>query len=153
MGSCSRRRPSSSITFTQDTLTAVFAELAGAAFVVSKEFPFRPLPEYEVWTADVAIVERARYIATAKDDYFLGTPLIVIEVLSPSNTASEILDREEICLANGAKEFWLVDPKRQSIKVTYASGVVRHFHADSRIPLEAIPGCVLEVSRIFPKTA
>jgi hypothetical protein len=30
-----------------------------------------------------------------------GVPEIVIEVLSPSNTASEMLDREQICLENG----------------------------------------------------
>jgi hypothetical protein len=70
-----------------------------------KEFPFRPLPEYEVWTADVAIVDRALWLASANEDYFRGTPLIVIEVLSPLNTASEMLAREEICRGNGAQEF------------------------------------------------
>jgi Uma2 family endonuclease len=89
---------------------------------VDKEFPFRPIPEYEVWVADVAVFSLKVWDQTADDDYFPGVPAIVIEVLSPSNSVSEILDREEICLRHGGHEFWLVDPQRQSIKVIRADG-------------------------------
>ena len=89
---------------------------------VGMEFPFRPAAEYEVWVADVALFDLAAWNQTADDDYFRGVPTIVIEVLSPSNTASEMLDREEVCLRNGGREFWLVDPKRQSVKVVRAGG-------------------------------
>jgi Uma2 family endonuclease len=89
---------------------------------VDKEFPFRPAPEYEVWVADVALFSLTLWEQTADDDYFRGVPEIVIEVLSPSNTASEMLEREEICLRHGGREFWLVDPGRASIKVIRADG-------------------------------
>ncbi len=56
------------------------------------------------------------------DDYFRGVPEIVIEVLSPSNTASEMTAREEICLRRGGQEFWLVDPVRESVRVVRADG-------------------------------
>ena len=61
-------------------------------------------------------------IRHADDDYFRGVPAIVIEVLSPSNSASEMLAREEICLRHGGQEFWLVDPQRASVKVICAGG-------------------------------
>ena len=89
---------------------------------MDKEFPFRPAPEYEVWVADVALFSLALWEQTADDDYFRGVPAIVIEVLSPSNSASEMLEREEICLRHGGREFWLVDPGRASIKVIRADG-------------------------------
>jgi Uma2 family endonuclease len=89
---------------------------------VDKEFPCRPAPEYEVWVADVALFSFALWEQTADDDYFGGVPAIVIEVLSPSNSASETLDREEICLRHGGQEFWLVDPARESVKVIRADG-------------------------------
>ena len=93
-----------------------------AEYGVDKEFPFRPVPEYEIWTADVALFSLAVWDQTADDDYFRGVPAIVIEVLSPSNSASEMLEREEICLGHGGQEFWLVDPQRRSVKVIRAGG-------------------------------
>jgi Uma2 family endonuclease len=89
---------------------------------VDKEFPFRPAPEYEVWVADVALFSLALWEHTPDDDYFRGVPAIVVEVLSPSNTASEMLEREEICFRHGGREFWLVDPQRESVKVIRAGG-------------------------------
>jgi len=52
----------------------------------------------------VAFVSTDRWEKT--DRYFEGAPEIVIEVLSPSNTAAEMMDKEQLCLENGAKEFW-----------------------------------------------
>jgi Uma2 family endonuclease len=70
------------------------AVLNSAEYGVDKEFPFRRAPDYEVWVADVALFHLALWDQTADDDYFRGVPAIVIEVLSASNTASEMLERE-----------------------------------------------------------
>jgi Uma2 family endonuclease len=78
--------------------------------------------EYQVWVADVAVFSLSHWKETSDDDYFRGVPKIVIEVLSPSNTASEMMAREEICLLHGRQEFWLVDPVRESVKVVNAGG-------------------------------
>ena len=76
--------------------------LAPAEYRVDKGVSVSSLPEYEVWVADVAV--------------------IVIEVLSPSDSASEMLGREEICLRHGGLEFWLVDPARETVNPTFAPG-------------------------------
>jgi Uma2 family endonuclease len=89
---------------------------------VDKEFPFRPAPEYEVWVADVAIFNLAVWKQTLADDYFRGVPAIVIEVLSPSNSDGEMLDRQETCLRYGGQEFWTVDTQKSSVKVVRADG-------------------------------
>lgn len=102
--------------------SALRASRSATDYVVDKEFPFRPLPEYEVWVADVAVFSRMVWEQTPDDEYFHGVPDLVIEVLSPSNTASEMLDREEICLSNGGREFWLVDPQRNAVRVMRAGG-------------------------------
>jgi Uma2 family endonuclease len=109
---------------------------------VDKEFPFSPAPEYEVWVADVAIFSLALWDQTADDDYFRGVPAIVIEVLSPSNSASEMLAREEICLRQGGQEFWLVDPQRQSVKVIRANGYSSVYDAAGVIESEALSGSI-----------
>ena len=81
------------------------------------EVSFRPFPEHELWAADVAYLSAARFRQADPEDNIQGAPDLVIEVLSPSNTASEMLDRERICLANGAREFWVVDPASCLIRV------------------------------------
>jgi Uma2 family endonuclease len=116
--------------------------LKSAEYGVDKEFPFRPVSEYEVWVADVAVFSLELWDQTADDDYFRGVPAIVIEVLSPSNSASEMLDREEICLTNGGQEFWLVDPRRSSVKVTRVGGHSSVHGTDGAIDSGALGGSI-----------
>jgi Uma2 family endonuclease len=122
-----------------------------AEYGVDKEFPFRPAPEHEVWVADVALFSLAAWDQTADDDYFRGVPLIVIEVLSPSNTASEMLDREETCLRYGGREFWLVDPQRASVKVIRAGGHSSVCHAESVIESSTLGGSIAVRDLFGPK--
>lgn len=109
---------------------------------VVMEFPFRPEPEHEVWVADVAVFSLAQWEQTADDDYFRGVPSIVIEVLSSSNSASEMLDREEICLRNGGREFWLVDPQRESVKVIRAGGYSVAYDVEGVLESGALGGSI-----------
>ena len=73
--------------------------------------PFAPLPEYELRVADVAYLSPERFAQADPEDYIRGAPDLVIEVLSPSNTAAEIYEKEKLCLENGSREFWVVDPE------------------------------------------
>jgi Uma2 family endonuclease len=89
---------------------------------VDKEFPFCPVGEHYVWIADVAAYTTVR----ASDEtgaYFRGVPELVVEVLSPSNSAAEVYERQRVCLKNGAVEFWVVDPERKPLYVYRADGV------------------------------
>ena len=118
------------------------ARLDPAQYGVEKEFPFRPAPEYEVWVTDVALFSLALCEQTADDDYFRGVPDIVIEVLSPSNSASEMIDREQICLRHGGREFWLVDPQRESVKVVRADGYSRVHDSAASIESQSFTGSI-----------
>lgn len=110
-------------TWMQMRLIALLSsELQHLGLVADKEFPFRPTAEYEVWIADIALFSETEWNRTAFEDYFHGVPTVVIEVLSPSNTASEMLARESICLKNGGLEFWLVDPRERTVRISLASG-------------------------------
>jgi Uma2 family endonuclease len=106
----------------QRGLRRVLEKAAGGAGEVEIEVGFRPTPEHEYWKADVAFVSSERWLAIPRRGNLQGAPDLAIEVLSPSNTASEILDKEQICLENGAREFWVVDPIRRQVKVSGADG-------------------------------
>lgn len=129
-------------------VTLLEAALGPATFGVDKEFPFRPLPEHEVWVADVAVYRVAAEEEMFGDDYYRGVPVAVIEVLSPSNTASEMLDRETMCLRNGGYEFWLVDPKRETVKVVTAGGQSIVYGVDDVVTSNAL-GVAVSVREIF----
>lgn len=85
-------------------------------YLVDSEYPYRPLPENEVWGADVAAVREDRHEAFEK--WLVGSPELVIEVKSPSNTKAELRDKAMTTLAGeGAVEFWIVDPDTKTVTV------------------------------------
>lgn len=91
-------------------------------FIVDTEYPYRPLPENEVWGADVACVSEDRDLAG--DKWLAGSPELVIEVKSPSNTKAELHDKAMTTLAGvGAAEFWIVDPKTRTVCVYSRTGM------------------------------
>jgi Uma2 family endonuclease len=133
----------------QRRLRRLLEDPAGDAGVVDIEIAFRPLPEHELWAADVAFVSKARWEQADPDGYLLGAPELVIEILSPSNTAEEILDKEKTCLEGGCPEFWAVNEKRRQVKVTTPDGVTKTYHEGQQIPLTFFGGGSLAVSAIF----
>jgi Uma2 family endonuclease len=116
--------------------------------VVETEVAFRALPEYDLRGADVAYVSRQRWDATDDDDNLRGSPELAIEVLSPSNTRAEIHEKAVLCLSSGAQEFWVVDPKRETVSVTRQSGAPTVYHMGDRIPPPMFDSH-LDVSEIF----
>ena len=132
----------------QRQLRRLLEHAAGDAGVVDKEIPYRPLPEHECWGADVAFVSRKRW--DSFDDYLMGAPELVIEVLSPSNTAAEMLDKRNTCLENGAREFWVVDTAHRQIEVSTPDGHTRTYKSGQEIPL-FFGGC-LSVDAVFAST-
>ena len=92
------------------------------------EMAFQPTPEHEFWRADVGFVRAERDAAVGDDEYLMGAPDVVVEVLSPGNTADEINDRIAVCLANGCSSFWVLDRKRRMLSVT--EGDVTHHYRE-----------------------
>jgi Uma2 family endonuclease len=99
------------------------------------EFPYRPLPEHELWAADVAYARRERWQPADLESIFSGAPDLIVEVLSPSNTASEMDEKSALCLENGCIEFWVVNPKTRSITV-HTSGNWKRYKTGDSVPVE-----------------
>jgi len=108
------------------------AELHG--LLVDTEYPYRPLPESEVWAADVACLAQSRNDSAEK--WLIGSPEMVIEVRSPSNTRDELSDKAMTTLAGeGAVEFWIVDPKTTSVAVYTKTSGVHVYRAPQAVPV------------------
>ena len=64
--------------------------------------------------ADVALVLNERIPATGVPDSFWdGAPDLAVEVLSPNDSPSDVLDKVRDYLAAGAEQVWVADPKKQ----------------------------------------
>jgi Uma2 family endonuclease len=127
-------------------LEAVTADRA----TVYVELPFRPASEYELWVADVGLLTRERVEAAAAAglDYYAGAPDLVVEVLSPPQTAEDLFDKERICLSNGCGAFWIVDPKNRQIKVSTPDGTTTTYRAGNSVPVLVLPGSI-DVYAVF----
>jgi Uma2 family endonuclease len=116
---------------------------------VSWEVAFRALPQYELRVADVAWVTQERWDSVNPEDNLHGAPELVIEVLSPSNTAAEIFDKEQLCLEHGCLEFWVADADRRQVKVTTPDGHTITYRAGQEIPLLLFGSGTLSVDALF----
>src|SRR5258707_6316791 len=115
--------------------------------VVITEFPYRPLPEYECWFADVAYISKERWESIHR--WLMGAPDLVVEVLSPSNRAAEIREKRKICLENGSREFWVVDQRAREVEVWTPDGRSVTYKSGQQILLFFAPGASIAVDDIF----
>jgi Uma2 family endonuclease len=135
--------------FIQHRLVMLLARLAAGRGFLWTEVAFRPAPENECWIADVAFIDQKRYDAIDPEDNLRGAPELVVEVLSASNTASEIADREAMCLENGCREFWVVDPKRKTVRVSTPDRKSITYVEGEKIPLTLPAAADLDVADVF----
>ena len=131
----------------QNQLLRLLLVPASAFGFVGTEMGFRATPDHEYRIADVAVISTERWNHAIKTNKVLGAPDLVIEVLSPSNTSLEMLDKEALCLENGSKEFWVVDPERQQVKVSTPDGRTVTYKSGATIPL--FFGGSIQVEEIF----
>jgi Uma2 family endonuclease len=116
---------------------------------VATEVPYRPFPEFDLRVADVAAVSHTRWEAVDPDDNLYGTPELVIEVKSPSNTERQLSELVSICLNKDTLEVWIVDMGRKSVTVVRRDGAPVVFASGDGLSLAAFGGGELPVDEIF----
>jgi Uma2 family endonuclease len=132
----------------QRRLRRLLEAAAGETGIVDSEFGFRPLPEGEFRIADVVFISQSRWQGIDLNGYFEGAPELVAEILSPSNTKAEILDKKKLCLENGSQEFWVVDIEHRQVEVSATDGRTIAYTYGQLVPLFFAAG-TLGVAAIF----
>jgi len=133
----------------QSRIRDLLKPLAEPGAFLEYEVAFRALPEHELRVADVAYISAERAAEVDRNDNIRGAPDLVIEVLSPSNTVAEIHDKEKLCLRNGAREFWVVDPDRRQVKISTPDGHTITWQSGQEIPLPMFGNAKLAVNDIL----
>lgn len=121
----------------------------GRAFVTI-EMPFR-LPGNNLWRADVGATRIDRLPDPLRKKVFEGSPDLVIEILSPSNTKAAIAMYRRECMKNGTEEFWVVnDDARTVTRYTREGGTV--YGEGSAVPVALFGNSSIDIDRIFQQT-
>ncbi len=100
---------------------------------------------------DVAFVAKRRLPAEGVPRKFADFPPdLAVEVLSPDDTAGEILRKIEEYLAAGVALTWVVDPATRTVKVYRSLGDIQVLSADQELDgEEVLPGFRSRVAEIF----
>ena len=100
---------------------------------------------------DLAYVPRER--SAQLDDRtkrIQGAAELTIEVVSPSDTLSELLEKTAQYLAAGGQVVWIVYPDEREVRVFQASGAMRILHSRDTIDApELLPGFSASVAAFF----
>jgi len=101
--------------------------------------------------ADLAYVAAdARPSDGRKARFIDGPPLLVIEILSPSDEADDVADKIELYLAAGVSLVWIVDPRFSTVTVHRPDARPQLFNVDQEITAEPrLPGFRVAVAEIF----
>lgn len=117
---------------------------ADTGFVLFEEPPTVRAP-------DVAFVSRDR-LPPPRESIGFGrlAPDLAVEIVSPSNTALEILEKTEDYLDAGTRLVWVVEPRRRSITVYRSRKEIRLLGEDDTLEgYDVLPGFTLPVAEVF----
>lgn len=123
----------------------------GEVYTAEPGFQLQPEPEPIVRAPDVAFLRRAKIPPPEQQAGFWAvTPDLVVEIISPSESAQEIQAKVQDYLAAGTGLIWLVYPATQTVTEYRAGGQVRHLTLDDDLAGgEVIPGFRYSLRRLF----
>lgn len=70
----------------------------------------------EVFQPDIVFIKSERQ-DIIRENAIHGIPDLIVEIVSPSSTFSDMVEKKEIYRKYGVKEYWLVFPKEKGIEV------------------------------------
>lgn len=99
---------------------------------------------------DLAVLRANRYPSPDHAGFVEDAPELVIEILSPSNTASSVRERIADFFGAGAKVIWVVDPGTRTVTVHESGLPVRSLGAGDELHGgDLMPDLRIGVSDIF----
>ncbi|MCL6479787.1 MAG: Uma2 family endonuclease [Peptococcaceae bacterium] len=106
----------------------------------------------QVVSPDLIFISQDR-LDIVKELNIQGAPDLVIELLSPSTAKYDKKEKRHLYLANGIKEYWMVDPDQQLVEVLIAGGNEWRwagvFDREDVLTTTLLPGLEINLSEIF----
>ena len=74
------------------------------------------LTDIDVYQSDLIFIRKENVSKVSRDKLNV-IPDLVVEVLSPSNAFYDLTHKKMICAERGVEEYWVVDPKDETIEI------------------------------------
>ena len=131
-------------------LLAPHVKVIGQGFGAETGFKIASDPD-TVRAADIAFVRRERIPEGGiPKNFWEIAPDLVVEVISPGDTYSEVEEKVEDWLNAGVRAVWIVDSKRRIVTVYRSlTDVTRLSEGDELDGGDVVPGFRCKVSEIF----
>lgn len=124
----------------------------GEVFIAETGFVLCENPP-TVRAPDVAFVSNAR-LPAPEDSVRFGhlAPDLAVEIVSPSNTAAEILDKVADYLDAGSRLIWIVEPAGRRVTVYRSRTEIQLLQGDDALDgYDVLPGFSVRVAEIFAR--
>jgi len=142
---------------------AILTELLGQFYVYLQGKPCKVLPApcdvrlfYEEDESDDTVVQPDIIVICNKDkiaeESCHGAPDLVIEILSPSNTATEMEKKFLLYQEAGVREYWIVDSKNNILKVHCfrdSDTLTNIYKSADTVPVAIFPGFNITLEQVF----
>jgi len=100
--------------------------------------------------ADVLYISNERYAQKTSPSYLDAAPELIVEIMSPNDRWSKVVEKLRDYFAIGVNLVWLVDPKSRSVYAYRALTDVREFAASDDLTADdVLPGFSVKVSELF----
>lgn len=122
----------------------------GATFAAETAFRLRRHPD-TTRCPDCAFVVASRVASALQPGVVEGAPDLAVEVLSPSNTYTEMSRKTAEYLGAGGRQVWIVDPDARAVATHTAGGLPRFLEGgDTLDGGDLLPGFAVPLARLFP---
>jgi Uma2 family endonuclease len=74
-------------------------------------------------------------------------PLVAVEILSPSQSLQEVVEKAEVYLRNGVKSCWIVSPPLRTVTVLLPEGREEVFHQG--VAKDPVTGISADLAKVF----
>ena len=83
-----------------------------------------------------------------------GAPDLIIEIVSPSNSHSELFMKFQYYLEAGVREYWVIDPEKKSAHVHIYDNrryISTFYRENARVPVTVLPGLEIDLADLWAK--
>lgn len=135
-------------------LLSVFVETQYLGEVLGDGTRFA-LSDQDLLSVDAAFVSQARLQHLPNPEaYFPFPPDLMIEIVSPRLTSTQIQHKAEAFLLAGSEMVWVVDPDPEAVTLFYADGSIWQLMGTEWLDGgQALQGLRLQVNDLFPPLA
>lgn len=137
---------------TLGALVRAFVREQGLGIVCGAETGFIVAQDPDtVLAPDCAFVSKKRLSGReVSKKYFVGTPDLAVEILSPSDRIGEVAEKVRQWLAAGCQAVWVVNPSDRTLTI-HSSGERPQLlnESDTYTDLHVLPGLTLVVKELF----